>query len=198
MLGQNVEAARARQHGILRPFLGRLQRGAAFEHLEAVAGHEKGFRGFVEPVIGAADALDEAAGAFGCADVDDEVDVAPVDAEVEGRGCNDGLELACGHGSFDFLPLRGRERTVMQRDGERFFVGAPEFLKHQFRLHARVDEDEGEAMRGDGAVDFRAWRSARYARPGHVFGGFEDADARLGAARDRDEVGKCDLGLRLV
>src|SRR6185437_1082000 len=40
-----------------------------------------------EPVIGAADALGEPACALGRTDIDDEIDVAPVDAEIERRGC---------------------------------------------------------------------------------------------------------------
>ena len=34
------------------------------------------------------------------------------------------------------------ERAVMQRDRQGVVVDAPEFLEHQFGLHARVDEDE--------------------------------------------------------
>ena len=73
-------------------------------------------RGLVEPVVGAADALDEAAGAFRRADMDDEVDIAPVDAEVERRGGDDGAQRARGHRRFDLAALRGVERAVVQGD----------------------------------------------------------------------------------
>ncbi len=49
----------------------RIARGFAFQHLETVGGHKQRARRLVEPVIGAADALDEARGAFGRADADD-------------------------------------------------------------------------------------------------------------------------------
>ena len=106
------------------------------------------------------------------------------------------LELAGRHRGLDFLALRGGERAVMQRDGERFFVGAPEFLEHVFRLHARVDEDEGQAMGGDRFVNFGNGVVRGMSGPRHVAGGFEDADHRLGSARDRDEIGHIDLGFR--
>ena len=73
-------------------------------------------RWFVEAVVGAADALDQAARAFWRADVDDEVDIAPVDAEVERRGRDDGAQFAGGHRGFDLFALRGVERAVMQAD----------------------------------------------------------------------------------
>ena len=52
--------------------------GLAFEDFEAVGGDEDGAGGFVHAVVGAADALEEAGGAFGGADLDDLVYAAPV------------------------------------------------------------------------------------------------------------------------
>ena len=54
-----------------------------FQHLEAVGRRDHGAAGLVEPVVGAADALHQAAHALGRAHLDHEVDVAPVDAEIE-------------------------------------------------------------------------------------------------------------------
>ena len=53
------------------------QRGAAFQHLEAVGRHQQRAARLVEPVVGAADALDQAAGALGRADLDDQIDRRP-------------------------------------------------------------------------------------------------------------------------
>ncbi len=97
-------------------------------------------------MIGAADALDEAACPFRGADVDDQIDVAPVDAEVEGRGGDDGLDRAGGHGGLDLAALFGGQRAVVERDRQRGIVDAPEFLENEFGLHARVDEHEREAV----------------------------------------------------
>ena len=68
------------------PSIDRSPRRLAFQHLEAVRRHEQGARGLIEPVIGAADALQDAARSLRRPDIDDEVDVAPIDAEIERRG----------------------------------------------------------------------------------------------------------------
>ncbi len=65
MLGQHIERAGAFGRGVLRPRPHRLQRRAAFQHLEPVGGHEDGTGAFLQPVIGAADALHEAGRALG-------------------------------------------------------------------------------------------------------------------------------------
>ena len=69
-----------------------LERGAALQHLEAVGRHEDGLGRLVHAVVGAADALRQPAGALRRADMDDEIDVAPVDAEIERRGGDDGAQ----------------------------------------------------------------------------------------------------------
>ena len=76
----------ARQHRIARRF--------AFEHFEAVRRHQQRARRFVEPVIGAADALHEPRRAFRRADADHAVDRAPVDAEIERRGADNRAQIA--------------------------------------------------------------------------------------------------------
>ena len=65
-------------------------------------------------MVGAADALQKPAGAFRCAEMNDEIDIAPVDAEVERRRRDDGAQLAGRHRRFDLLALGGVERSVMQ------------------------------------------------------------------------------------
>jgi hypothetical protein len=43
-------------------------------------------------VVGAADALQQAAGTLRRADMHDQIDIAPVNAEIERRGADDGFE----------------------------------------------------------------------------------------------------------
>ena len=83
-----------------------------------LAGTRIALLGSSMPVIGAADALGETARALRRADIDDEIDIAPVDAEIEGRGADHGAELARDHRRLDLAPLRHVERAVMQRDGQ--------------------------------------------------------------------------------
>ncbi len=105
------------EHGVLLAGLCRIERGAAFEHLEAVGGHEEGFRRIVQAVIGAADALDEARRSFRRAHVDDQIDVAPVDAEVECGGGDDGADAALGHRRFHLVAAGPCRES---RDGARW------------------------------------------------------------------------------
>ena len=116
MLREHVEAARAFGGRVLRALARRLDRGRAFEHFEAVRRHEDRARGFVEPMVGAADALHQPARSLRRADIDDEIDITPVDAEIERRGADDGLEAAFRHRLLDAAALAGVERAVMQRD----------------------------------------------------------------------------------
>jgi len=73
--------------------LDRLQCRQRFQHLEAVGRRDHRAAGLVEAVVGAADALHQAAHALGRAHLDHEVDIAPVDAEVERRGRHDRAQL---------------------------------------------------------------------------------------------------------
>ena len=132
---------------VLRVLGDGVERGAAFEHLEAVRRNKHALRRLVHAVIGAADALQEPRGALRRADIDDEIDVAPVDAEIERGGADHRAQAPGRHRGFDLAPLRHVERTVMQRDGEIVVVDVPELLKNALRLAARVDEDERGAVR---------------------------------------------------
>ena len=60
MLGEDVERAGAEQVGVELARVHRVERGARLEIFEAVAGHEDALRRFVEPVVGAAEPLEQA------------------------------------------------------------------------------------------------------------------------------------------
>jgi hypothetical protein len=83
MLRKHVEAAYSCSRGVLHIVCDCLQRGAALHDFEAVGGNEHAFRGLVHAVIGATDALQQARCAFRRADIDDEIDVSPIDAKIE-------------------------------------------------------------------------------------------------------------------
>ena len=88
MLRQHVERAGAQRRRILRVLGDRVDRDATFQHFEAIGRHQHRARGLIEPVIGAADPLHQPRRALWRADIDDEIDVAPVDAEIERRGAH--------------------------------------------------------------------------------------------------------------
>ena len=160
----------------------------AFEHLEAVRGHEDGAGGGVVAVVGAADALDEALDVLRRADLDDEVDVAPVDAEVERAGGDDGAELPGDHGGLDLAAGLAGERAVVEGDGEGLVVLGPEVLEEDLGLGAGVDEDERGAGGADEVHDRAGGVGRGLAGPGRRFLGGEDADLGLGAGVGEEDL----------
>jgi hypothetical protein len=91
-----------------------------------LAGHHQGARGLVQAVVGAADPLDHPRGPLGRGQLDDQVDVAPVDAHVQRRGADHGPQLAARHGRLDLAPLLGRQAAVVQGDGQVVVVQLPQ------------------------------------------------------------------------
>jgi hypothetical protein len=83
VLREAFDRAEPRPAAIHRAFGDGLLRSATFKHFEAIAGREQRARRLIEPVIGAADALHQARGAFRRADLDHQIDIAPIDAEIK-------------------------------------------------------------------------------------------------------------------
>ena len=88
----------------------RLARGLALQHLEAAGRHQQG-AATARPAGGwrGRSAAPCASSTLGRGQLDDQVDVAPVDAEVERRGADHGAQLAPRHGRLDLAPLLGRQ-----------------------------------------------------------------------------------------
>ncbi len=149
MLRQHVQPARPRQVAVEFARRDAEHGGLAFQHLEPVGRHQDRARGLIHPVVGAADALQQSGNALRRADLDHLIHSAPVDAEIERRGRHHGTQLAAGHRRLDATALLHLQRAVMQRDRQRRFVQPPQRLEQQFRLCARVDEDDRHAGRAD-------------------------------------------------
>ena len=93
VLREHVERAGAEDFGVELAIVDRIERGARLEIFEAVAGDDDALARLIEPVVGAADPLQQARAALGRAHLDDEVDVAPVDPEVEAGGGDQPAQL---------------------------------------------------------------------------------------------------------
>ena len=127
--------------------------GAAGEHgrlLEVVVvqREDRAVDRSVEPMPGAADPLDEPADLVRGTELDDVVDGADVDPELE-RGCGDERpEPAIPERALGLLSHLPRERPVMDGDRE---VGrqSVEAGREPLRGGPRVDEDEGRPVRAD-------------------------------------------------
>ena len=114
--------------------------------------------------------------------MDDQVDVAPVDAEVERRGTDHCPQPALRHGRLDLAPLFHRQRAVMHGDGQHVLIGRPQLLEQHFGLAARVDEQERRLVLLDGAVEVGDGVKRGVPGPGDHLGGLQDLDMRPGPA----------------
>jgi hypothetical protein len=125
MLGQHIQPAGDDRVAVEALFRHRIGGRAAFQIFEPVAWHQQGAAGLVQPVIGAADALDQARRPFGRADLDHQVDRAPIDAEIERGGGDDGAEFAPRHCRLDLAALFDLQRSVMDADRQVLGIEAP-------------------------------------------------------------------------
>jgi len=158
-------------------------------HLEPAGRDQQRPRGLVQPVVGAPDPLHQARGALGGGQLDDQVHVAPVDAEVQGGGADHGPQLAPGHGGLDLAPLLGGQRAVVERDRQVVLVQPPQLLEGELRLPAGVDEHQGRAGLADHVVDLGHGVLGGVARPGDLAVREQHVDDRRRAGLAQDQVG---------
>ena len=150
------------------------------------AGIEHAARRLVHAVIGAADALQQPRCALGRADIDHEIDVAPVDAEVERRGADHGAQSADRHRLLDLAALRHVERTVMQRDRKIVVVDAPQVPERSISAWLRVLTNTSVVLwLLDQPVDFRDRVSRAVSGPRQALSGIEHGDVRWRTDRRR-------------
>ena len=105
MLTEHVARAGAARLAVQRVGAGGFHRGLAFHHLKAVGGHQKRLGGRVVAVVGAANALDEAFDVLRRADLNDQIDRAPVDAEIKAAGADHGAQGTRHHRCLDPFAL---------------------------------------------------------------------------------------------
>ena len=125
VLRQHVEATGTRRIAVQFARRDTEHGGLAFQHLEAVGGHQDRTAGFIHAVIGATDALQQPRHAFGGADLDHLVDATPINAEVERRRRHHGTQMSGRHRGLDAAALFHIQRAVMQGYRQRRFVHPP-------------------------------------------------------------------------
>ena len=137
-------------------------------------------------MVGAADTLHQAAHALGRAELDHEVDVAPVDAEIERGGRHHGAQLADRHRRLDLAPLLDGERAVMQANRQVLLVQAPQAVEGKLGLGAGVDEQDRGLVLADDVVDLGQRVATHMAAPGRALVRIDDRDLgrRAGLAVD--------------
>ena len=152
----------------------------ALEQVGAELREDPALADVADVVAGAADALQAAGDGLRRLDLQDEVDGAHVDAELQRRGRHEAGQLAGLQQLLDDGALLARERAVVgARDVDAWCVvrqlGVGELVEPQcepFRAAARVDEDDRRAVcldePQDLGVDRRPDRAARRLAAGDV------------------------------
>ena len=107
MLRQHVKPARAHHRAILFTRSDAFTRRFTFQNLKPIGRHQKRCRGFVEPVIGAANALRQAARPFRRTDMNDQIDRPPINAQIQRRGADHGAQLPLRHCRLDLASPLG-------------------------------------------------------------------------------------------
>ncbi len=197
VLRQHVQRAGAQRRGILRVLVDRVDRHVTLQHLEAIGRHKNGARRFVDAVIGAADSLHQARGALRRADIDDEVDIAPVDAEIERGSADHAAQPPRSHGVLDLAALRHVERAVMQRDRQAIVVHPPQVLEQHLGLAAGIDEHQRSLVALDQVVDLVERVARGVPGPGQPFAGVQHLDDRCRRAAGDYDVGRFALAAAL-
>ena len=105
LLAQHVQRPRPARFSIqiMRP--GGLQRGQTFHHLEAVGRHQPRLGRRVVAVVRPPDPLHQPLDVLGRANLDHQIDIAPVDAKVERAGADHGAQLPGRHRRLDLCAL---------------------------------------------------------------------------------------------
>ncbi|CAB5018790.1 unannotated protein [freshwater metagenome] len=188
---------RAHSHDLLRQHIERVARvmrildeaalhaidhHCGLEQVVAVLREERALARLADLVTGASDALQTTRDRTRRFDLDDEIDQAHVDAELERTGGHDRLDLTRLELVLDDQATFARQRAVVRLDDLRQRPGFDtrplgrelvELRREPFGQAARVDEHDGGAVRLDEIEHHRVDRrpdAAQFRRPGRALG----------------------------
>ena len=191
VLRQHVQRAGAEDVRVQLARLHRIQRGARLEIFEAVARYDQRLARLVQPVVGAADALEQARRSLGRAHLDHEIDIAPVHPQIQAGGADERAQPPVGHRRLNLASRLLAQRSVVDADRQLLFVLLPQILEYQLGQAAGVAEDQRGAMRLDLLHHLRCCIAPRMAGPRHPPLRQHDRDLRLGpriALHDRHRI----------
>ena len=182
MLGQHIERARSKTVRVQLAGLHGIARSQRLQIFKAVARHDQAAAGFIHAVIGAPRALQQARGPLGCTHLDDQINVAPIQPEIEAGGRHDGAQLAGRHRRLHLAAGFGRQAAVVDADRQRLVIFRPQIAEHQFGHRAGVDEHDGQPCAFDAAHDSARRPAAIVATPGDSIINDENVDGGIGTA----------------
>ncbi len=176
MLAERIEAARAGRLAVEIALPNSLQRRPAFDDFETVCGNQNGTGRRIVTMICTADPLDQPFDVLRRADLDHQIDIPPVDTEIERPGADYGPQSTLGHRRLDTRPHFPPQRAVVKADGQGLAVFRPERLEKELGCRTGVDEDQRRACGTDQFHHIRCRVAAATARPRWRHPGLENRD----------------------
>ena len=167
VLGQHIEPAGTKCLAVALAFVDRLLGRHRLEKFKAVARYQQGPAGRIEPVIGPPDPLQQPRAALGRAHLHDQINIAPIDPQIEAGGSDQRAQLAARHRAFDFAPRLLRQRAMMNPDRQVIRIGFPQLLKNELGQKARVAEDQRRVVGADRFDQLRHCPSRGMPAPRH-------------------------------
>ena len=181
MLAKNLQRARGAVAAVQLTLGQGINRGDTFDCIEAVDRHQPRHRGAVVLVVRAPDPLRQALDLMGRADLDNLIDIAPINAQIKAAGRDDRAQGARRHRIFDLGALLARKRAVVKGDRQGCLVGKPEGLEKQLGLGAGVDENDARICGFNRAQNIRHGIAPAGPRPRGRQRGRQKRDIGFGA-----------------
>ena len=122
--------------------LDRLKSRNAFHDFKAIGRHQKRLGRCVVAVVRPSDPLHQTFDVLWRTDLDHEIHIAPVDAQIKASCADNRPQIAPHHRRFDLFALLPVKRSVMDADGQGVLVGEPEVVKENLGLCAGVVKDQ--------------------------------------------------------
>ena len=196
VLGEDVECAGAEILGIELARLDGVQCGASFQIFEAVARHDQPLARLVQAVVGAADPLQQARAALGRPHLNNQFDIAPVDAKVQRSSGDQGPQFAVGHRRLDLAAGGDVEAAVVDADRQALVIGFPQLLKGQLAQGPGIGEHQGRLVPGDQLDDLLGGIDGAVPAPRHLALGDQNREVGIGPRLAEDQVDQILIAMR--
>ena len=142
-------------------------------------------------MVGPADPLDQPLDVLGRTDLDHQINIAPVDAQIERAGTDDRTQRACDHCGLDLFALRARQAAVVNTNWQIVNVGQPEVMKENLGLCAGVVKDQGGLVFPDLFQDGGDRIFGAAPGPGRVFRRYQHGNVGVRSGIGVDDCARC-------
>ncbi|MNS93679.1 hypothetical protein D3C72_1278660 [compost metagenome] len=125
VLGQDVARAGPGRIAVEGVFRHRFHRRLALQHFEPAGGDKNCAGSLVQSMVGPSDPLHQSRGALGGCQLDDQINRAPVDAQIQRRGADHRSQFLARHRGFHLAALFGGQAAVMKGDRQVVLIQPP-------------------------------------------------------------------------